>query len=170
MQRANASRYDAVLELNRSARGVSTSVVPIDRGPDLPPLCACHHEPMRSDAGAFRCSIERREAERRRYERQRAENPEAAREKARRSERRRRARQKGVRSESYTRHEVYARDGGRCRYCEESVGTDWHIAHLVALARGGEDTLDNVAVACRDCNSADGVGRLPVQLHIPRAA
>jgi HNH endonuclease len=170
-QKAAASRYAAARALNREVRGVSDSPRPVDRGPDLPPLCACHHEPMLSDGGdGWRCGPQRRSREREREKELKTADYGRYREKRQRSERRRRARERGVKSEPYTRQEVYERDGGACRYCGEQVADDWHIAHLVALARGGEDTLDNVAVSCAPCNVADGVGRLPVQLHLPRAA
>lgn len=170
-QRAAADRYVALMELSRAARGVSTSALPIDQGPDRPPLCACHHEPMLSDgAGGWRCGPLRREQERRQEQALKVSDYERYREKCRRSERRRRAAARGVRSEAYSRQELFDRDAGLCRYCGRQAGADWHIAHLVALARGGEDTLDNVAVSCATCNIADGVGRLSVQLHLPTAA
>lgn len=163
-------RYAASRALNMAVYGISDSTAPIDRG-KLPPLCSCHHKPMRSNGmGGWRCGPSRREAERRQEQALKERDYERYREKVRRTERRRRAAARGVKSEPYTRQELYDRDGGRCRYCDELVGDDWHIAHLVALARGGADTLDNVAVACRSCNIADGVGRLPVQLHLPTAA
>ena len=115
------------------------------------PLCPCHRVPMRwmgrMPLGHWICSVKRQEGNRRK-----------------RSVRR--ARMLGVVSEPYSREEIYDRDGGRCRYCDELVGNDWHIAHLVALSRGGPDTRANVAVACPACNLADGEGRLPVQLHL----
>lgn len=126
---------------------------------------------MRSNGmGGWRCGIDRREYERQQEQSLKMTDYSRYREKAYRSERRRRALKRSVASESYTRQELYDRDGGRCRYCDILVDEEWHVAHLVALARGGSDTLDNVAVSCPPCNLADGVGRLPVQLHIPKAA
>lgn len=159
---ASVRYYTAAHALNLAVRRINTSLEPIDQGPDAPPLCTCHHEPMRSNASSWRCAVKRRE-----YERQTNSYDPV---KSSKQKRRRRAAKRGVLSEPYSRQEVFDRDGGKCRYCEGAVGSDWHIAHLVALSRGGADTLDNVAVSCRSCNLADGVGRLPVQLHLPRAA
>ncbi len=62
--------------------------------------------------------------------------------------------------------QVFERDGGLCRYCGKPVRANWHLAHLVAKAKGGQDTLENLAVSCAKCNLRDGTGRVPVQLHV----
>jgi hypothetical protein len=38
--------------------------------------------------------------------------------------------------------------------------------HIVAKATGGAWTDDNIATGCRECNIADGVNKIPVQLVI----
>jgi hypothetical protein len=50
--------------------------------------------------------------------------------------------------------DVYARDGGRCVYCgaEDRLSLD----HVIPWSRGGENAVDNLAVACRPCNSSKG--------------
>lgn len=52
------------------------------------------------------------------------------------------------------RFDVFLRDGFRCAYCGRSVdeGAMLHVDHIVPRARGGEDTLDNLTTACRECN------------------
>lgn len=53
---------------------------------------------------------------------------------------------------------VFSRDGGRCVYCEstESLCLD----HMVPIQKGGTDEKDNLAVACKRCNSGKQ-GRTP---------
>ena len=46
----------------------------------------------------------------------------------------------------------YERQRGRCYYCDARVGSDYHIDHVVPLARGGSNTADNLVVACPSCN------------------
>ncbi len=53
------------------------------------------------------------------------------------------------------RHEVRQRAGQLCEYCHASE--QWQyvlftVDHVVPLARGGEDTPDNLALACFHCN------------------
>jgi 5-methylcytosine-specific restriction endonuclease McrA len=48
---------------------------------------------------------------------------------------------------------IYVRDGGRCHICGKKVPKkNWHLDHLIPLARGGEHSYKNVAVACPGCN------------------
>lgn len=57
------------------------------------------------------------------------------------------------------RAKIYARDGGRCRYCAELVGPDaapYEIDHVVPRAKGGATTEANLVLACRSCNRTKG--------------
>jgi 5-methylcytosine-specific restriction endonuclease McrA len=45
------------------------------------------------------------------------------------------------------------RDGYRCVYCGKPADT---VDHLIEVARGGTDTLDNYVAACKRCNSRRG--------------
>ena len=47
---------------------------------------------------------------------------------------------------------VFARDSGACVYCgsHRLLGLD----HRLALSNGGDNTIGNVAVCCRPCNSS----------------
>jgi hypothetical protein len=56
------------------------------------------------------------------------------------------------------RSELTARDGERCVYCEAT--TNLVVDHMVPIALGGTDAIDNLALACRPCNSGKA-GRTP---------
>lgn len=52
-----------------------------------------------------------------------------------------------------TRQAVFQRDGFKCKYC--GLGVNEHnaqIDHIVPRSKGGSDSLDNLATACRKCN------------------
>lgn len=55
------------------------------------------------------------------------------------------------------RFEIFKRDGFRCRYCGHS-GDDAVLVldHLIAVARGGKTTVDNLVTSCTDCNLGKG--------------
>jgi 5-methylcytosine-specific restriction endonuclease McrA len=46
---------------------------------------------------------------------------------------------------------AFERDGERCAYCGDGDGP-FEVDHIIPRIRGGENTLDNVCVACRSCN------------------
>ena len=48
-----------------------------------------------------------------------------------------------------TRKAVFARDGGRCVYCDAAATS---LDHVVPKSRGGPHTWDNVVSACARCN------------------
>lgn len=47
---------------------------------------------------------------------------------------------------------AFRRQEGKCLYCGCSVGSAYHIDHMTALARGGQNTPDNIAISCPGCN------------------
>lgn len=52
---------------------------------------------------------------------------------------------------------IRTRDAHACVYCgrtAEQSGAHLHFDHLVPRAKGGADTIDNLVLACRRCNSA----------------
>lgn len=53
---------------------------------------------------------------------------------------------------------VLKRDGFRCSYCGrgEPEGVRLHLDHLVPVAHGGKNELENLATACQDCNLGKG--------------
>ena len=58
---------------------------------------------------------------------------------------------------------VYARDGFRCRYCGRQAGqdgVDLTLDHVVSVAEGGDDSLDNLVTACGACNGGKGARSL----------
>jgi 5-methylcytosine-specific restriction endonuclease McrA len=55
---------------------------------------------------------------------------------------------------------AYERDGNRCRYCGSIERLS--IDHVRPRVQGGSDDLENLAVACRPCNSRKN-GRTPEQ-------
>ena len=49
--------------------------------------------------------------------------------------------------------------GGCCEYCRIGVGdqsADFHIDHIIAISHGGDDTDENLCLACLDCNRRKG--------------
>lgn len=70
---------------------------------------------------------------------------------------RHRARKRGVTIEKVSRAVVYERDAGRCHLCgKKTPKRGWHLDHIIPLARGGEHSYKNLAVACPECNIAKG--------------
>ena len=59
-----------------------------------------------------------------------------------------------------TRTRVRERAGLRCEYCHllqnDSPLAVLHIEHIIPKAHGGNDALDNLALACIDCNLHKG--------------
>lgn len=87
------------------------------------------------------------------YARRLAANPERIRLLGRLAGSRRRARLAGG-GGSHTIAEwraVVAAQRGRCFYCERSVRLERD--HVVPIARGGSDSIDNIVGACRSCNA-----------------
>lgn len=51
---------------------------------------------------------------------------------------------------------VFERDEFRCVYCGGDVSSDPQCDHIFPISRGGKNALDNLATACRSCNSSKG--------------
>ena len=56
---------------------------------------------------------------------------------------------------------IYLRDSFRCQYCRRQLNNtdcpfDLTLDHLVPRALGGTHNVDNLATACRSCNSRKG--------------
>ncbi len=61
------------------------------------------------------------------------------------------------------RFRIWRRDGFCCTYCGASALTDdivLEVDHIVPVAEGGTDTLENLTTACRPCNWSKGPHRL----------
>jgi hypothetical protein len=81
-------------------------------------------------------------------------------------DKKRRAQKLSAFVESFTRREIYERDGGRCHICGKKVDpNNWHLDHLIPLSLGGEHSKRNVAVAHPYCNLRRN-NRGPAQLRI----
>lgn len=66
-----------------------------------------------------------------------------------------------------TRFEVFKRDGFRCHYCgAHPPGVLLHVDHIVAVAAGGSNAIDNLVTACEPCNLGKGARALAA---VPRA-
>jgi len=69
---------------------------------------------------------------------------------------RRRAAKAHEGAELIRRDEVLRRSGGVCGLCHELIEGEFHIDHIVPLARGGEHTYANVQAAHPACNLRKG--------------
>lgn len=54
--------------------------------------------------------------------------------------------------ESKSVRELYKNQRGKCFYCKKKVHDKYHVDHVVPLSKGGEDSLDNLVIACPKCN------------------
>lgn len=50
----------------------------------------------------------------------------------------------------------YTRQKGHCYYCKKRVGKQYHVDHIVPLARGGSNGPENLVIACPTCNLRKG--------------
>lgn len=48
---------------------------------------------------------------------------------------------------------TFAMSEGECSYCGK-VTDDYHMEHIISLSAGGPNTLSNITVACKSCNSS----------------
>lgn len=59
--------------------------------------------------------------------------------------------------EEWKKEHVTIRDGGQCSYCGKRVNRSTrHIDHSVSRKNGGTNHLNNLRLACSDCNLAKG--------------
>ncbi len=55
------------------------------------------------------------------------------------------------------RFEVFKRDGFTCQYCGATPpGVLLHVDHILAVAAGGGNEMDNLVTACEPCNLGKG--------------
>lgn len=46
----------------------------------------------------------------------------------------------------------YRSQRGKCWWCSKLVGDDYHVDHLIPLARGGTNDARNIVISCPKCN------------------
>lgn len=83
-------------------------------------------------------------------------NPERAAETHRTTQQTRRARKLGQFVEKVDPMVLYARDEGLCGICGTTVYGDFHVDHVIPLAKGGEHSYANTQIAHPPCNLAKG--------------
>lgn len=60
-----------------------------------------------------------------------------------------------------TRFEVFKRDGFKCQYCgAHPPQVLLHVDHILAVANGGSNHMDNLVTACQPCNLGKGAREL----------
>lgn len=63
----------------------------------------------------------------------------------------------------FSRENVYARDHGRCQYCQRKVTrAEGTYDHVLPRTQGGRTCWENIVIACVPCNQRKG-GRTPQQ-------
>lgn len=45
---------------------------------------------------------------------------------------------------------------GRCWWCGERVGADYHVDHIIPLAQNGSNGPENICISCPSCNLSKG--------------
>jgi hypothetical protein len=62
-----------------------------------------------------------------------------------------------------TRFEVFKRDGFKCQYCgAQPPSVLLEVDHIVAVAAGGGNDIDNLVTSCEPCNRGKGARALSV--------
>ena len=53
---------------------------------------------------------------------------------------------------------VYMRDGFECTYCEKKIDNAHEVTvdHVIPRFHGGSNTIDNLTVSCKTCNTLKG--------------
>ena len=54
---------------------------------------------------------------------------------------------------------IFRLAGGCCEYCRIGIGdssADFHIDHIIAVKHGGDNSSDNLCLACVECNIFKG--------------
>lgn len=55
--------------------------------------------------------------------------------------------------------QVLWRSDSKCRYCRIGLAwREWTVDHAVPFSRGGANTIDNIVMACRNCNARKATG------------
>ena len=49
---------------------------------------------------------------------------------------------------------IYERDGHCCHYCGKPASKWFGLDHVIALANGGDNTVENIVLSCHSCNAS----------------
>jgi len=160
---ANRRYYDRTIEYQHKRRR-EYYALNCDRERERNRLyCLEYPERRKKAEAAYRAR--NREKERKRCALYRREHPgrrkatckawyEQNKEKAFAQARRRRARKLNATIEPVDEAAIYERDGYACIYC--GATEDLTLDHVIALAKGGAHSEDNLVIACRPCNCSKG--------------
>jgi 5-methylcytosine-specific restriction endonuclease McrA len=47
---------------------------------------------------------------------------------------------------------LFKAQDGKCAYCKIDVSENYHVDHIMPLARGGMNTRNNIQLCCPACN------------------
>jgi hypothetical protein len=100
--------------------------------------------------------LENREQELRKSKLYNRTHPDRIRAIGRKSRQTRRARLAAAFVEVVDPMKVFERDKGICGICHRLVGTDWHVDHVIPIAKGGRHEYANVQLAHGQCNRSKG--------------
>lgn len=53
---------------------------------------------------------------------------------------------------TFSRSAIYARDNGRCQYCNAKTGPKFTLEHVVPKSKNGRKNWENIVVSCEKCN------------------
>ena len=53
---------------------------------------------------------------------------------------------------------LFQESNGECHYCHKRLGNKAQLIpdHIIPLAKGGSNTIDNIVLACSECNTIKG--------------
>lgn len=67
----------------------------------------------------------------------------------------------------FSRRNIFERDKHTCQYCRKKLSkSELTIDHVVPQSKGGQDTWENLALACVKCNVRKA-NRTPEEAHMP---
>ncbi len=71
-----------------------------------------------------------------------------------------------IRDVKFSKTNVFARDKGRCRYCNKKLTMDSATYdHVVPRAQGGKTLWKNIVISCKKCNNKKGA-RTPKEANM----